>query len=145
MEIETDYILLVEDNEDDMVLLKYALQEAGIRNPLHWVQTAESAMNYLAGQGEYADRIVFPVPRIIFVDLKLPGQSGHDLLKWINTRDELAGVVRIVLTGSNDPRDRRAAIQLGANSYLEKPLTPDQLTSPSRSLRMFFASSIEPV
>ena len=144
MQTENEYIFLVEDNEDDVVLLKYALEEAGIRNPLHWVQSVEAAMNYLAGQGEYADRILYPIPGIIFVDLKLPGRSGHDLLQWMNLREELAHVVRIVLTGSNDPRDRRAAIQLGANCYLEKPLTPDQLISPSRSLRMFFASSTEP-
>jgi len=144
METETEYILLVEDNEDDVLLLKYALEEAGIRNPLHWVQSVEAAMNYLTGEGEYADRNLYPIPGIIFVDLKLPGRSGHELLKWMNMRAYLARVVRIVLTGSNDPRDRKAAIQLGANSYLEKPLTPEQLTSPSRSLRMFFARSTEP-
>lgn len=141
--METDYILLVEDNEDDVVLLKYALEEAGIRNPLHWVQTAEAGINYLVGEGEYSDRSLYPIPRILFVDLKLPGQSGHDLLKWINMRKELADVIRIVLTGSNDPRDRSAAIQLGANCYLEKPLTSEQLTNPSRSLSMFFAASTE--
>lgn len=132
--MQTDYILLVEDNEDDFELLKIALEQAGIEAPLHWVQTADAAIEYLSGNRH-------PLPKLILVDLRLSGKSGHEVLKWINTQPELADIVRVVLTGSDHPQDRRIAADLGASCYLLKPLTADQLTNPSRSLRMFFATA----
>ena len=142
--METDHILLVEDNEDDFELLRIVLEHAGIETPLHWVQTADAAIEYLSGEDGYAGSSHHPLPRLIFVDLKLPGKSGHEFLDWLNSRPELADIVRVVLTGSDDPQDRRMAGQLGASCYLIKPLTVEQLTNPSRSLRMFFASSGTP-
>ena len=121
--METDFILLVEDNEDDVALLKHALEHAGIRSPMHWVQTTEAAINYLAGEGIYADRSLYPIPGIVFVDLKLPGQSGHDLLKWLNMRSDLAEIIRIVLTGSNDPADRKIALN-SAQTLISKNRLP---------------------
>jgi CheY-like chemotaxis protein len=128
-------ILLVEDNEDDVLLLKYALNEAGVRNPMHVVDTGEEAIAYLSGQGKYADRRAYPMPRVIFLDLKLPRKSGHDVLEWMGQQGSLREVVRVVLTGSDDPSDLRKSYELGANSYLTKPLTVEQLTHPGRNLR----------
>jgi len=139
--MEDEYILLVEDNEDDYELLRIVLKQAGIEVPMHWVQTADEAIEYLSGEGEYADRTCLPLPRLIFVDLRLPGKSGHEFLDWINSQPELDNVVRVVLTGSDNPKDRKTASQLGASCYLVKPLTVDQLTNPSRSLQMFFAGA----
>ena len=79
---------------------------------------------------------MYPIPSVLLVDLKLPGKSGHDLLKWIKGRKELRHLIKVVLTGSNDPGDRNTAFALGANCYLEKPLTKQQLVDPSRSIHM---------
>lgn len=128
-------ILLVEDNEDDVILIQYALEEAGIGNPVHVVESGEEAIAYLSASGKYSDRHEFPLPRVVFLDLKLPGKSGHDVLKWMTQRESLNDVIRVVLTGSDDPLDLKKSYDLGANGYLTKPLTPEQLRHPSRNLR----------
>jgi CheY-like chemotaxis protein len=135
------YILLVEDDPNDVTLIKAALETAEVDNPLHVLTSAEEAIAYLAGEGEYQNRELHPVPRVIFLDLNLPGKSGHDVLEWMGKQHALKEVVRIVLTGSADPADLRKAYQLGANSYLRKPLTPQQLTEPGRNLKMFLLMS----
>jgi CheY-like chemotaxis protein len=130
----------VEDNDDDVLLTKCALLDAGLSNPVHVVSTAEEAVAYLSGEGKYSDRNTFPIPKVMFVDLKLPGKSGHEVLKWIHGREELRHVLSVVLTGSDDPNDRKLAQDLGANCYLEKPVTTEQLTGPSRNLFMILAA-----
>ncbi len=132
-------ILLVEDSEDDIILMKFALEEAGIRNPVHAVETVNRAIEYLCGHAEFSDRSTYPLPQVLFVDLLLPGKSGHDLLQWMQAREEFGDIVRAVLTGSADPADMRRAYELGANCYFQKPLTADQLTGPARNIRMLLA------
>jgi CheY-like chemotaxis protein len=129
-------ILLVEDNEDDVIMMKFALEEAGIPNPVHVLETVDLAMHYLGGKGEFADRSTCPLPRVLFVDLLLPGKPGHELLCWMQSRPDLSDIVRAVVTGSLDPADMRKAYELGANCYFQKPLTVEQLTGPSRNIRM---------
>jgi len=72
----TGSILLVEDSEDDVFLMKRALKNAGITNPLFVVEDGQQAVDYLAGEGQYADRSQNPLPSIIFLDLKLPIKMG---------------------------------------------------------------------
>jgi CheY-like chemotaxis protein len=130
-------ILLVEDVPADAALIQATLKRAGLDNPVHVVADAELAMAYLEGKGEFTERAAYPLPAVIFIDLKLPGKSGHDLLKWMQDRATLRGLVRVVLTGSNDPADLKRAYDLGANAYLQKPLTVEQLTGPGKNLRVF--------
>ena len=78
--MEHDAILLVEDNDDDVILTKCTLEDAGIVNPVRDVPTADKAIAYLAGQGEYQDRHSYPMPCVIFIDLSLPGKSGRSRL-----------------------------------------------------------------
>jgi CheY-like chemotaxis protein len=129
-------ILLVEDNPDDVILIECALEDAGITNPIHVVGDADTAIAYLSGEGEYADREVYQLPRVIFLDLNLPGKSGHYVLEWMAGQESLSGIVRVVITGSDEPADLKKAYKLGANSYFRKPLTIEQLTGPGRNLRM---------
>jgi CheY-like chemotaxis protein len=128
-------ILLVEDNEDDVILTQCALEDAGITNPVHVVANADHAMDYLTGEGKYNDRSAYPVPCVIFIDLRLPGKSGHDLLAWMAKRTDLKEIVRVVLTRSDDPADIKMAREFGANAYVRKPLTVEQLTTPGRNLQ----------
>ena len=137
--MEANGILLVEDNEDDIILIKRALEDAGLHNPVHTVTTADEAIAYLSGSGQYEDRVSFPLPKVVFVDVRLPGKSGHEVLRAMAATEELRDVVRVVLTGSEDPSDRRIALELGAHCYLEKPITKEQLIGPSRNLRMTLA------
>ena len=79
-------ILLVEDNEDDLFLMKRALRTARIVNPLIVVETGQEAMHYLDGAGKFADRDSYPIPAVVFIDLKLPFVFGHEVLAWIRRR-----------------------------------------------------------
>ena len=131
-------ILLVEDNEDDVFLMKRALKAAGISNRLCIAEDGQQAVDYLSRSGPYADKEAFPEPAIVFLDLKLPLRSGLEVLMWIRERPELANLVVVVLTSSNLPTDLREAYRLGANSYVVKPPTAVQLTDLAKAFKWYW-------
>ena len=128
-------ILLVEDNEDDLFLIKRALQSARIVNPVLVVETGQEAIDYLSGVGKFADRDSYPVPAVVFIDLKLPFVFGHEVLAWIRRRKEFESIVVIVLTSSNEASDLNQCYSLGANSYLVKPPTAEQLEALAKAFK----------
>lgn len=123
----TGAILLVEDNDDDVFLMKHALNFAGVTNPVFVAENGQQAVDYLAGTGDYHDRTKYPIPAIVFLDLKLPLMSGHEVLAWIRGQRQLETLLVVVLTSSDEPSDVRRSYSLGANSFLVKPLTGRQL------------------
>lgn len=114
-------VLLVEDNEDDVFLMERAFKNARLKAPVQVAVDGQQALDYLQGLGKYADRARYPLPDIIFLDLKLPYVHGFEVLKWINTH--MTGLSVIVLTSSPEERDRGRARDLGAREYLVKPPT----------------------
>ena len=134
----TATILLVEDNDDDAMLMKRALKSAGVRNPLHLAEDGQQAIDYLAGEGVYQDRQLYPLPRIVFLDLKLPLKSGHEVLEWLRRQPSLEGVIVIVLTSSNELVDLNRAYRAGANSYVVKPPTSDQLLELAKAFKLYW-------
>ena len=120
-------ILLVEDNEDDVFLMKRALKSAKITNPMQVVEDGRQAVEYLAGEGIFADRLKFPYPEIVFLDLKLPHKSGFEVLAWLRENPYLAETNICVLSSSNLPTDIQKAQALGAKAYLVKPPSADAL------------------
>ena len=131
-------LLLVEDNEDDVFLMKRALKEAHVTNQLCIVEDGQQALDYLAGTGKFADRENYPLPAVVFLDLKLPYVSGHEVLAWIRGQKELESLVVIVLTSSNQASDLSRAYSLGANSYLVKPPTPEQLADLAKAFKWYW-------
>ncbi|MFO1499469.1 MAG: response regulator [Verrucomicrobiota bacterium] len=131
-------ILLVEDNDDDVVLMKLALKQAGITNPLLVVEDGQQAIDYLSGNGIYADRERYPLPAVTFLDLKLPFKSGHEVLAWARQQAALDEMVVIVLTSSNQRIDLQEAYRLGANSYVIKPPTAQQLGDLAKAFRWYW-------
>jgi CheY-like chemotaxis protein len=128
-------ILLVEDNKDDVFLMKRALKSARFSNPVIVVETGPEAMAYLSGAGQYADRDSYPMPAVVFLDLKLPFLYGHEVLAWIRKQRELESLVVIVLTSSNEASDLSRCYSLGANSYLVKPPTAEQLVALAKAFK----------
>jgi CheY-like chemotaxis protein len=112
--IDDRLILLVEDREDDILLIQKAFAKAGISNPVHVVRDGEEAITYLSGEG--------PLPWLVLLDLKMPRKDGFEVLKWIRNVSGLRSVVVVVLTSSERVQDVNEAYQLGANSFLIKPL-----------------------
>ena len=128
-------ILVVEDNQDDLFLMKRALRSARIVNRLIVVETGQDAMDYLSGAGKFAERDSYPIPAAVFIDLKLPLVCGHEVLAWIRRRKEFESLVVIVLTSSNEASDLNRCYSLGANSYLVKPPTAEQLEARAKAFQ----------
>jgi CheY-like chemotaxis protein len=133
-------LLLVEDNEDDVFLMMRALKSAGVQLPLQTAMDGQQAMEYLAGSGKYADRTAYPVPALIFLDIKLPHLSGLEVLRWLRAHPELRRIVVIVVTSSNQAADVRLAYELGANSYVVKPASFQQLSEFAQAFKLYWLS-----
>jgi len=114
-------ILLVEDSEEDIVLVKRAFTKARTANTLNVVKDGEEAVKYLAGVGVYGDRGRYPIPFLMLLDLRLPRLSGFDVLGWIRNQPACKDLTVVVLTASDSISDMNKAHELGAYSYLIKP------------------------
>ena len=121
------YILLVEDDDNDILLIQRAFQKAGLRHMLKVVRGGEQAVAYLSGNGAYSNRERFPAPFMVLLDLKMPGTDGFDVLQWIRAEPAGKRLLVVVLTSSNLQADVDRAYDLGANSYLVKPVEFSQM------------------
>src|SRR5215469_1548664 len=92
--------LLVEDNEDDVMLIKRAFAKSGISNPMYIVRNGLEAMQFLDGAGRFTDRLCFPLPKVVLLDLKMPKVDGFEVLDWIRHRPPMRGLRVVVLTSS---------------------------------------------
>ncbi len=133
-------ILLVEDEENDVFFLKHSFKEVGILNPLQVAVDGQEAMDYLSGNGEYADRERFPLPCLTLLDLKLPRVMGLEVLKWMREQPALKTLIVIILTSSRLGPDIERAYQLGANAYLVKPSSPPELREIATGIKQFWLS-----
>ena len=133
-----DTILVVEDEDDDVALLKRAFRKVGILNPVTFVADGDAAVEYLAGEGRFADRAAHPLPSLVLLDLKLPRRSGLDVLAWRLEQPALRRIPVVVLTSSRQSRDLERAYDLGANSYLVKPVEFADLLSMIEALRLYW-------
>lgn len=131
-------VLLVENNPDDVRLVELAFEKGRVRHCLRAVNNGLQAMDYLAGRGRYADRESFAVPKLILLDLGMPGASGFELLEWLQGEPELRNVPVTVLSGSNYLRDVTRAYQLGAKSFLVKPSDLGKFASAIRETTDFW-------
>jgi len=131
-------ILLAEDEEDYVLLIKHAFAKANIPNPLHVVWNGQEAISYLKGEGKYSNRDEYPLPDLMLLDLKMPRVNGFEVLKWLRAQQEMAALRVLVLTSSDQIRDVNEAYQLGANSFLVKPSDFEDFTQLSRLIQDFW-------
>ena len=131
-------ILYAEDDENDVFLMQHAFRRAGIENPLQVVADGQSAIDYLEGKNGFEDRNQFPFPKLALLDLKLPVQSGLEVLKWIRTSPTCCTLPVIMITSSNQDSDIHRAYILGVNSYLVKPGKPDELLTMVNAVKDFW-------
>lgn len=116
-------VLLVEDDLNDIFLVKRAFKMADIPNPLQVVTDGQEAISYLSGDGKYADREAHPVPSLIVMDIKMPRKSGFEVLEWVKRSERPLRRIPIVIVSSSDnPADINHAYELGANAYMVKPM-----------------------
>jgi CheY-like chemotaxis protein len=131
-------LLLVEDNEDDVFLMVRALKNAEVDVPLQIVSDGQQALDYLSGQGKFADRASYPLPSVVFLDIKLPQLSGLEVLRWIRAQPEIHRTASIILTSSNHPGDVGEAYDSGANSYIVKPASYEQLVEFAKTFKAYW-------
>jgi len=131
-------ILLAEDREDDILLIRRAFQKAYVNNPLHVVKDGEEAISYLSGEGKYSNRAEFPLPDLMLLDLKMPRVDGFEVLEWIRKQPGLASLRVVVLTASDHLRDVNRAYKLGANSFMVKPVDFEDVVHMSRFLTVYW-------
>jgi CheY-like chemotaxis protein len=132
------FILLVEDDPNDVLLIQRAFQKANLRDVLKVVRDGEQAISYLAGREKYADREQYPLPYLLLLDLKMPGTDGFEVLQWVRGEPDLRRLLVVVLTSSNLQADVDRAYELGANSYLVKPVEFDQMVNMLRRFEAYW-------
>ena len=117
------HILLVEDNRMDVELTMDAFKEARLLNTIHVSPNGQDALDYLFGREKYADRIAYPIPNLVLLDLKLPGVDGFEVLRQVKSAPILRRLPVIILTSSKEEGDRALTYDIGANSYIVKPVS----------------------
>ncbi len=133
-------ILLVEDNPGDVRLTREALKDAKVRNHLSVVEDGDQAMQFLRGEGTYADA---PHPDLVLLDLNLPGKDGRAVLAEIKRDEKLRRVPVVVLTTSRSEEDILRAYNLNANCYVTKPVDFEQFLHVVRSIEDFWVEIVK--
>jgi len=116
-------VLLVEDDLNDIFLVKRAFKIAQIPTPLQVVTDGQEAISYLRGDGKYADRKTYPLPHLIVMDIKMPRKTGFEVLEWVKGNSKpLRRIPVVIVSSSDNPSDINRAYELGANAYMVKPV-----------------------
>jgi two-component system response regulator len=131
-------ILVVEDNDDDAELTAMAFGEANIRNRVLRLGDGIEALDYLFGRGKYVGRDLADTPAVVLLDLKLPRLSGLEVLAALRGDERTKRLPVVVLTSSTEDRDRLAAYDHHANSYVRKPVDYDQFVAAARQLGLYW-------
>ena len=135
---EKKIILLVEDNPDDEALTLRALQKNNILNEVVVARDGVEALDYMHGTGAYAGRDVSNFPQLVLLDLKLPKVDGLEVLRRIRADQRTALQPVVILTTSTEDRDILSSYELGANSYIRKPVDFEQFMEAVRHLGLYW-------
>ncbi len=127
-------ILIADDDLDDCQMIKEALYESRLLNSLHFVEDGEELMNYLCHKGKFEDRLKFPTPGLILLDLNMPKKDGREALREIKSNADLRQIPIIVFTTSQAEEDVLRTYDLGVNSFITKPVKFEDLVRMMRDL-----------
>ena len=142
--MNTKTILLVEDNPSDIDLTKRALANANIANKVVVAEDGQEALDYLFGTGHYAGRDAAPLLAVVLLDLKLPKVDGLDILRRIRANRRTKRLPVVILTSSQEEQDIAAGYDLGANSYIRKPVDFSQFAEAIKSMGLYWLVLNEP-
>jgi two-component system response regulator len=137
-------ILLVEDNADDEALTLRALKKHRLGNEIVVARDGVEALEYLFGTGAYAGRDLEKMPEVVLLDLKLPKLDGLDVLQRLRADERTRYLPVVILTSSNEEQDRLQSYDLGANSYVRKPVVFDQFINAVGQLGLYWLVLNEP-
>ncbi|TAK29541.1 MAG: response regulator [Chloroflexota bacterium] len=132
------HLLLVEDNPDDVKLTLKVLERSGISNRVEIASDGIEALEYLQGTGKFAGRDTRDLPALVLLDLKMPMISGLEVLQSIRSDERAKLVPVVILTTSNEEKDRIESYELGANSYIRKPVKFSEFTEALQQLGRYW-------
>ncbi len=138
-------ILFVEDSEDDAMLTMRALKKSGLDNKLHHVKDGAEALDFMYCRGIYAFRNFQEHPRLILLDLKMPKVSGMEVLEKIKSDVNIKHIPVVILTSSQEDSDIKKCYNLGANSYIVKPVDSDKFFQSIKELGMYWMGLSQPL
>ena len=136
-------IIMAEDDADDRLLVKDALQECQWNADLRFVENGEELLDYLLRQGKYKRAEESPRPGLILLDLNMPKKDGREVLRDIRAHAELRRIPVVVLTTSRADTDIERTYELGANSYIAKPVQFDGLVNLMRMISQYWFKTVE--
>ncbi|ACR14556.1 response regulator [Teredinibacter turnerae] len=136
-------ILMADDDDDDKLLTKDALAESRVLNELYFVSNGVELLDYLKGTGEYADREKYPYPSIVLLDLNMPKMDGREALASIKADEKLRSIPVVILTTSKAEEDMIKGYNLGAASYITKPVTFDALVELMTTVGKYWVEFVE--
>ena len=126
---ESAHILVAEDDPTDAYFFQRAFRRAGLPITLHFVGDGQEVIDYLQGEGKFADRAVYPLPQLVLLDLNMPRLDGFQVLEWVRQQPRFNGLHLVIFSASEEPKDMSRAYDLGANWYLVKPHSMEELTA----------------
>ncbi|MGB3207564.1 MAG: response regulator [Crinalium sp.] len=136
-------ILMADDDEDDCLLAKDALAESRLSNDIYFVNDGEELMDYLYQRGKYADTNKCPRPGLILLDLNMPKKDGREALTEIKNNPSLRQIPVVILTTSQAEHDIFSSYDLGANSFITKPVTFTGLVNVMKSLGQYWFEIVQ--
>jgi len=142
---DRNFVLVAEDDRDDVYLLRWAFGRAGLDPQIIDVSDGAVAIDYLSGTPPFDDRRLHPLPKLLVLDLKMPKVTGFDVLAWLSARRDLSWLPAVVLSASSFPGDAQRALKLGAREFVIKPNDVDGLIPMVRGLHARWLAADEPV
>ena len=136
-------ILMAEDDADDRLLVKDALEESRVLNELRFVEDGEELLEYLRQEGRYSDPESWPRPGLVLLDLNMPRKDGREALQEIKADPNLRRIPVVVMTTSKAEEDIFRSYDLGASSYITKPVTFDRLVELMKTLGHYWIEFVE--
>ena len=136
-------ILLADDDEEDRMLAADALAESRVVNDFRFVEDGDELLDYLYHRGRYSDAEQFPTPGLILLDLNMPRKDGREALREIKANPDLRRIPIVVLTTSKAEEDIYRTYDLGANSFITKPVSFEGLVRVMRDIRRYWIEIVE--
>ncbi len=142
--VDQRLILMADDDDNDVFFVERALQQANVNHPVVRVRDGEEAIDYLGGKGNYSDRRQFPLPGLLLLDLKMPRRNGFEVVEWVRQQPDLKRLPILIFTSSRENPDVNRAYELGANSYLVKPVKFEDLVELVKAFDEFWLNHAVP-
>jgi CheY-like chemotaxis protein len=129
-----DAVIIFDDDPDDANLIKRAVLGLHPKPSVQTVTSGKDLTDYLDGEGRYADREAFPYPGLILLDLRMPGMNGFEVMEWLKSQPFHAAIPVIVVSSFDRQQETRKSYQLGARTFLSKPVHPETIRDVIRAL-----------